>query len=836
MISKLLLLFCEKSEVKGCMLYVSILDKKSLSSSSANTTLLTTARKENKNMTLSTSTDEADSTMDTIRSTNDDDATYEQNDTQASEPSTKEDQNLEKKPNTPIKPAWSSLSTGGTGNTTTEKHHQPSVISFADIMNDQSNDRNAARVVDDDVTLSLAQIQTEQERIFASLSQPEKQSTNIHNTDTGNTVVAHSDEEELRLIEMVMRQSLAESNNNNNDNTNNNDDTEDIKPPYVEQDNFGYDKNPAAYVCAEDSKPPSSVDQGNFGYDKKPAASTSAFNTKNNDNNNNVAAAFTNTVTASAAASAAAGTSNTEDVEKEMIEAVIREADAKERQDDESESLRLVMQLQQEELTMARRQQRHQQETAVTGNVRTMTRAAFEAEREGAKNVASNHLDNYETYENERDTGFRMNSEQQQQQPLGWYRRDRNTIVGPDNEVRTKHDTKVQGQTNATFLDLDVVDDDTGRRAHIGNTAFNAFRKTVADHAKGGQRSTTKGVATHGTGRAGSDADATKGGAMDQNVRLHISRAINTGLIERCNGAVKQGKEAVVYHADGGKNNVSSTILEDGKDGDDWDKKAAATTTAIGDNDGFDVAIKVFKRIKEFRGRGEYVDGDPRYAGRPFRSLSDRQQLEVWTEKEFRNLKRAHRSKVPVPNPIYYKENVIFMRFLGENGWPAPQIREIQMRKGSSKWHALYEQVMESVAKLFQEARLVHGDLSEYNILVAPQSQVDHCATSVRHQRCLDDVEEKMAAENNNENKNSSNNNDDLQTVLIDFGQSVEVRHPKAEELLRRDLERVIEFFTKQGVTKTMSIEDAMAFVIGDKSTFLNIENINMPAQSELCT
>lgn len=818
------------------MLYVSILDKKSLSSSSANTTLLTTARKENKNMTLSTSTDEADSTMDTIRSTNDDDATYEQNGTQASEPSTKEDQNLEKKPNTPIKPAWSSLSTGGTGNTTTEKHHQPSVISFADIMNDQSNDRNAARVVDDDVTLSLAQIQTEQERIFASLSQPEKQSTNIHNTDTGNTVVAHSDEEELRLIEMVMRQSLAESNNNNNDNTNNNDDTEDIKPPYVEQDNFGYDKNPAAYVCAEDSKPPSSVDQGNFGYDKKPAASTSAFNTKNNDNNNNVAAAFTNTVTASAAASAAAGTSNTEDVEKEMIEAVIREADAKERQDDESESLRLVMQLQQEELTMARRQQRHQQETAVTGNVRTMTRAAFEAEREGAKNVASNHLDNYETYENERDTGFRMNSEQQQQQPLGWYRRDRNTIVGPDNEVRTKHDTKVQGQTNATFLDLDVVDDDTGRRAHIGNTAFNAFRKTVADHAKGGQRSTTKGVATHGTGRAGSDADATKGGAMDQNVRLHISRAINTGLIERCNGAVKQGKEAVVYHADGGKNNVSSTILEDGKDGDDWDKKAAATTTAIGDNDGFDVAIKVFKRIKEFRGRGEYVDGDPRYAGRPFRSLSDRQQLEVWTEKEFRNLKRAHRSKVPVPNPIYYKENVIFMRFLGENGWPAPQIREIQMRKGSSKWHALYEQVMESVAKLFQEARLVHGDLSEYNILVAPQSQVDHCATSVRHQRCLDDVEEKMAAENNNENKNSSNNNDDLQTVLIDFGQSVEVRHPKAEELLRRDLERVIEFFTKQGVTKTMSIEDAMAFVIGDKSTFLNIENINMPAQSELCT
>jgi hypothetical protein len=695
---------------------------------------------------LSPSTDEAESTM---VATNDDDAACEQNDTQANEPSAKEDQKLEKKANTPTKPAWSSLSTGTVTGNTTETQHQPSAISFADIMNDQSNDRNAARVVDDNVTLSLAQIQAEQERIFASLSQPEKQqqqqqvsSTSIHNNtdaDTGNTVIAHSDEEELRLIEMVMRQSLLES-NNNNDSTNNHDDTEDIKPPYVEQDNFGYEKNPAASVCTEVSKPssgeqdnfcydkkpaasvcaenskppyvdqdnfaydknpaasvyaedgkppyvdqdnydyykkpaasvyaedgkPPYVDQDNYGYDKKPAASASASNTNGDDNNNNnnavVADDFTNTVTTSATASAAAGicnaedeekemieaaireadakerrdafdcdkkpaaasntndddnntasatagTSNAEDEEKEMIEAAIREADAKERQDDESESLRLVMQLQQEELTMARQEQRHQQETDVIGNVRTMTRAAFEAEREGAKNVASNHLDNYETYENERDTGFRMNSEQQQQQPLGWYRRDRNTIVGPGNEVRTKHDTKVQGQTNATFLDLDVVDDDTGRRAHIGNTAFNSFRKTIADHAKGGQRSTTKGVATHGTGRAGSDADATKGGAMDQNVRLHISRAINTGLIERCNGAVKQGKEAIVYHADGGKNNGSNTILEDGKDDDDWDKKAAATTMATSDNVGFDVAIKVFKRIKEFRGRGEYVDG-----------------------------------------------------------------------------------------------------------------------------------------------------------------------------------------------------------------------------------
>jgi serine/threonine-protein kinase RIO1 len=252
--------------------------------------------------------------------------------------------------------------------------------------------------------------------------------------------------------------------------------------------------------------------------------------------------------------------------------------------------------------------------------------------------------------------GFRMNSASAQQ----WSRRDRNTIVGPNNEVRTKHDVQVQGQTNAEWLGLDA--DDDGVRAHVGNRALNSFRASL--------KQTSKGVASHGTGRAGSDSDAIKGRAMDPHVRLQISRAINAGLIESCNGAVKQGKEAIVYHADQG----------------------------AGSN-GFDVAVKVFKRIQEFRGRGEYVDGDPRYAGRPFRRLTEREQLELWTEKEFRNLVRANRAKVPVPSPLHYKENIIFMRFIGNGGWPAPQIRELEMRTGSKKWDVLYTQVMESVRR-----------------------------------------------------------------------------------------------------------------------------------------
>ena len=145
------------------------------------------------------------------------------------------------------------------------------------------------------------------------------------------------------------------------------------------------------------------------------------------------------------------------------------------------------------------------------------------------------------------------------------------------------------------------------------------------------------------------------------------------------------------------------------------------------------------------------------------------------------------------------------MRFLGQDGWPAPQIREINVRKGSSKWTALYEQVMESVRRLFRDARLVHGDLSEYNILIAPNVQVDHKSRGIESE-------------------------EDLQTVLIDFGQAVEVRHPKAEELLRRDLERVRQFFVKQGVKNTMTLEKAMEFVVDDYSFSVNMNDTKILA------
>ncbi|CAB9515136.1 protein kinase RIO3 [Seminavis robusta] len=527
------------------------------------------------------------------------------------------------------------------------------------------------------------------------------------------------------------------------------------------------------------------------------------------------------------AAAAAAAVSNdgglTEEEMKE-IERALQDADAAENSTVDAASLKLALELQSEEdgkIRAAQKRPAHQ------GNVRTMNRDEFL--REQGKGADDDyHYDYDEDEEDDYDydaseAGFRINSTKQSP----WSRADGATIRGPNQELRTKHDLKLQGQANAQRLDV-RADDETGNRAHVGNKAYNAFHRSM-------QKKTVKGVAAHGHGRATADTDKTRDGALDGRVRLQIARAVNNGLIETFHGCVKEGKEALVFHADQG---ITS--------------------------EGFDVAVKVFKRISEFKNRGEYVAFDPRYGdGQDFRHAGQRQQLEIWAEKEHRNLIRAYRSHVPVPKPLWQKENVLFLRFLGEDGWPAPQLRELDIKKGSKKWTALYEQTMEAMQLLHCDAKLVHGDLSEYNIMVVPKRFLKRAAGEAVPDEGDEDTkptadadEQKPAAETKGDQKVAAagpkddntnpepatlevseatnaetetpkpapaedsskpaavkpDDDNSLHVALIDFGQAVDTRHPGAEELLKRDVTRVHDFFVKMGITTT-SVEAALAYV-----------------------
>jgi len=117
-------------------------------------------------------------------------------------------------------------------------------------------------------------------------------------------------------------------------------------------------------------------------------------------------------------------------------------------------------------------------------------------------------------------------------------------------------------------------------------------------------------------------------------------------------------------------------------------------------------------------------------------------------------------------------------------------------------------------SRLYHCARLVHCDLSEYNILICPQWQVSEGQIISPDKRSLDD--------------------DTLQVVLIDFASAVDTKHSSASTFLKRDISIVRAFFEKKGI-KTLSNEDAEEFVTAPFDEVKSVD-IDTNEESEICT
>jgi len=206
---------------------------------------------------------------------------------------------------------------------------------------------------------------------------------------------------------------------------------------------------------------------------------------------------------------------------------------------------------------------------------------------------------------------------------------------------------------------------------------------------------------------------------FDERTIFQLNKIITNGPLERIEGIISAGKEANVYLAY------------------DLDNKA--------------VAVKIYKiDSNTSRWMRNYIVGDPRFKKIP-RNIS--KIIFLWAGKEFKNLKRAYKVGLRVPEPKYVKNNILIMEYVGFGSIPAPKLKDIKNPKNTVE---LMNEILDFIKNLYQKANLVHGDLSEFNILYHNQKP-----------------------------------------VVIDISQAVTVQHPKSEVYLVRDIKNIFNYFKK---------------------------------------
>ncbi|MBI2582371.1 hypothetical protein HYV87_04575 [Candidatus Woesearchaeota archaeon] len=121
------------------------------------------------------------------------------------------------------------------------------------------------------------------------------------------------------------------------------------------------------------------------------------------------------------------------------------------------------------------------------------------------------------------------------------------------------------------------------------------------------------------------------------------------------------------------------------------------------------VIVKIY-RIQncDFNRMFEYIKKDPRYE---FLQKHRRQIILAWTQREYKNLIRAQKAKIHVPEAITFMNHVLVEEMIGDTE-PAPMLKDTKP-KDPKNFFAL---ILEDMKKLYDEG-LIHGDLSPFNIL-----------------------------------------------------------------------------------------------------------------------
>ncbi len=126
---------------------------------------------------------------------------------------------------------------------------------------------------------------------------------------------------------------------------------------------------------------------------------------------------------------------------------------------------------------------------------------------------------------------------------------------------------------------------------------------------------------------------------------------------------------------------------------------------------GEELAVKIYRiHTSKFRRMDLYTLGDRRFG----RARSKLKSKWKWASREFKNLTIAWKNGVHVPKPVAIYRNIVVMEFIGENGNPAPQLKDVENLNDPEK---SFNMLIDDIKRLYRDAKLVHSDLSPFNIL-----------------------------------------------------------------------------------------------------------------------
>ncbi|ODV63030.1 protein kinase RIO1 [Ascoidea rubescens DSM 1968] len=270
---------------------------------------------------------------------------------------------------------------------------------------------------------------------------------------------------------------------------------------------------------------------------------------------------------------------------------------------------------------------------------------------------------------------------------------------------------------------------------------------------------------------------------LDPRTFKALAKYISNETLTRINGCISTGKEANIYYAtkdeepepepEESKKNIEiqNGLSKNNLENQNPSKTSDPSKKTIVKH----YAIKIYKTsILIFKDRERYVSGEFRFKN--FNQSNPRKMIKIWAEKEFRNLKRLILNNIYCPKPLEVKNNILIMDLLSEHddGWPSPKLKDFNFID-NFQINFFYFKVLIILRKLYQNCRLIHADLSEYNIII--------------HRSKI---------------------------YIIDVSQSVEPNHPMSLDFLRMDIKNINDFFQSKKKIDIIMEKNIFEFIIED--------------------